>query len=524
MNINKDTDNEEDYDRYKSNSLNNKLLQLSSFPHSFSPNIFLKIQKEELNNYKCKYCDQIPLCPIVFKNDINPKIICKNCYLRLNENKNLFKDNLIDEEYSNILKQIIGNCIVSCLNSNYNCNWEGHLSQLKIHIDKECKYQPIKCPNKGCNFILLRKELNTHLTQCIYDETLLLIKCRFCQEEIKKKDIETHFEQCPDMLIDCDKNCGNKIKRKSLEDHNFICPENIIKCKYWDFGCKKKIKRKYMDDHEKLEIYNHYNLVNNFFLKNIILENNEYENIFNMINELKNKINDKEKNEKEKLKYIQEEKERKNDYILYQWKEEIKKQKEEEKIFRQNYKKYDDYIPFTGNPIKFIAERENIEKKIFIFKEEKILYSGNYYNNYDQEKHYFAISENNLDLNKITNFSFRINSDPSTKLFPLIAFGLYHIKNEDNNIFNNTHTFPTKGLYTIDLDTNTCYDGKYEENTEKLNINSIITLSYIPNEKLLIIKNDEFEIKFPEIPNNNCNLRLCFIFKGKDRAVIDYNY
>ena len=266
MNFNNDTDNEEDDYNYKQNSINNKISQLSSFPENFSQNIFLKITEEEINNYKCNFCDQITLYPKAFKKGINYKIFCKSCYLRLNNNNKKYKDYLIDEEFSIILKQIIGNNIVSCLNSDSNCNWEGKLSELKNHINKECKFQPIKCPNKDCPFIVLRKDLNSHLFQCDYNEPF--IKCLYCDKAIKRKELESHFQICPEMLIDCNK-CGKKLKRKLLENHNARCPENIIKCKYWEFGCKKKIKRKFMNDHENLEISNHYNLVNNFY-KNIL--------------------------------------------------------------------------------------------------------------------------------------------------------------------------------------------------------------------------------------------------------------
>ena len=510
MNFNNDTDNEEDVYNYKKISVNNKISQLISFPENFSQNIFIKITEEEVNNYKCNFCDQITLYPKVFKNDKNHKIFCNSCCLRLNNNNDKYKDYSIDKEYSLILKQIIGNCLVSCLNFYSNCSWEGKLSELKKHIYKECKYQTIKCPNKDCSFFVLRKDLFSHLLQCDYNEPF--IKCRICDKPIKRKEIESHLEICPEMLIDCDK-CGKKIKRQLLDYHNGRCPEYIIKCKYWEFGCKKKIKRKFMSDHENLEIYNHYNLVNNFYKNNILEENDDIENIFN---ELKNKI--KEKEEKQKIKNI--EKEKKEDSLLFNWNEHIKNQKKV--IISQKFKNYDEYIPYTGNPIKFMSRQENIDKGIIKFEYEKIIYSGSFDNNLE-EKHYFVISEKNLDLNNNTNFKFRIDTNSSSEELPSLIFGLYDIKNE-KNIFDNINDFPMTGLYLIDLESNAFCNGEICYNNDKLNINSIITISYLPTEKILIIKDDKNEITFEQIPNNNCKIRFCFIFKGKDRVTINYNY
>ena len=516
-------ENEENCDNYYFNSINNNII--SSFPDSFSEYIFKNINEKEINNYKCISCDQIPLFPKVLKPINNEKkenrnkIVCNKCYLRINQNESLFKEYLLDRQSSNIVKQIIGNYKVSCLN--LECDWEGKLSQLNIHMKKECKYQPVKCPNKECKLILLRKELNYHLIHCYYDESIK-IKCNFCKKEIRKRNIEEHFEECPEILIDCDKNCGKKIKRKDLVQHKLVCFENIMKCKFWIFGCKKLIKRKYKEDHEKLEIYNHYNLINEFY-KNKIEDINEKIKVLNIINKLEIQIKEKEKKEEEvllKKKRNEEEREKNNSYLY--WNTKII---EQNKLLK-NYKKYDEYIPFTGNPITFVSERENINNKIIILKNEKIYYSGNYYNNLKYENYYFVISKDNLDFNSNTIFSFKIYPDPSTNSLPWLAFGLYNINKRNNNDINIINS-PNNGLYCIDLESNTCNNSKmnYSESDDKLNIDNIITLSYLPKDKCLIIKDrSDFEINFFELPNNNCDLRLCFIFKGKDRAIIDYKY
>ena len=210
----------------------------------------------------------------------------------------------------------------------------------------------------------------------------------------------------------------------------------------------------------------------------------------------------------------------KNDYDL--------KNEEKDKDFKDNYQYNDKPTPFTRIPIKFITNRENINKKIIIFREKKILYSGNYYKNLDQKKYYFVMGENSLDLTKNIIFSFRIDPDPNTKKYPWIAFGIFNIQNENKNyIYLDKYYYQRKGLYCIDLNSNTCFDGKIEyegKNCYKLDLNTIIAISYYPEKNLLMINDkNSFEIYFPNIPNNNVDLRICFIFNGEDRAIIDYH-
>ena len=511
MKNNSENINNNEYNEPNSNNIN--LLKLCSIPDSFPKTIFKNIKEEKLNNFKCKYCDLISLYSKVLEED--DQIICNECYSRLKKVDNIFKEKSINQESTNILKQIIGNLNVSCVN--LNCNWEGKLSKLKNHLSEECQHHLIKCPNKDCRMLCLRKDIKNHLNKCNSNKNIK-IKCKYCQNEIIKKIINEHLEICPENFIDCDKNCGKKIKRKDMENHKLICPENLIKCKYWKFGCKKNIRRKYIKDHEKLEIYNHYNLVNNYINNILDEESNEIYEGLKVIKELQLEIEKKEKKNNERIEQNKLKEEIQNNPIVFEWNQKIKKQD-------KNYKKYNDYIPFTGNPIIFISELDNINKNIIVFKREKIYYSGNYYNNLEKDKYYFILSKEHLDLKTNTNFSFRIDKDPSTNRLPWIAFGLY---NNINNNFFNINYFPRNGFYCLDIDSNTYYNGKMSKSDDKydqLNLDTFITFSYIPNDNIFIIKdNDEFEIKFPNIPNNNCDLRLCFIFKGKDRAIIDYSY
>ena len=75
--------------------------------------LFIQINEEIFNFAKCKYCEYLPIYPIVFKNT-NPKkadkneILCKDCFEKLSkDNKQNININNIDKQYSYFLKSII---------------------------------------------------------------------------------------------------------------------------------------------------------------------------------------------------------------------------------------------------------------------------------------------------------------------------------------------------------------------------------------------------------------------------------
>ena len=120
----------------------NHLFELSMIHKTFSENIFKNINRKELNNIKCKYCDQIPLFPKIIKqnneimldNNKYDKIICNECYSRLNNDKYFFNGKKIEQKNSFYLEELIGNLEIFCPNSN--CKWE-----LISHLKIDCEYQ-----------------------------------------------------------------------------------------------------------------------------------------------------------------------------------------------------------------------------------------------------------------------------------------------------------------------------------------------------------------------------------------------
>ena len=314
-----------------------------------------------------------------------------------------------------------------------------------------------------------------------------------------------HLRECPEKIIECDKGCKSKFKKKELEDHKKNkCPEVLIKCNYWDKGCKKLIKRKFLSDHYKLEKNNHLNLDKKF-------------------NEIRD-VNIKEN--KENILPI-------DNYILPIKKEEDSLNLSEVQIIQDldifnNNRNNNDIV---GNINDNIVQNNKKDEK----KKKLKGYDRNYFKNLEFEKYYILLSRESLDLNSTTIFQFKIyppcmddSSDPLP--LPWIAFGLYVLKTGEKINYNNIY-FQDENFKCIDLDS-TCYlNGKIAlykgpQEIQKINTNGYILMSFIPKENSLKIE-DNFNLKINftiEAQNNISDVRFCFVFKGKDRAIIDYDY
>ena len=534
---NKEIDNEIGNEN-NNNNINSKNSELLKIPKD----LFFDLTNELYNNIKCTKCNFIPLIPIVLKinsleqNSDNFKVFCKECFTKLSLNKNNLNINNIDKQYSLYIKLLNGNCKVKCIKNKLGCKWESTLSNLESHLKDECLYSEIKCPNNDCDKILLKKDLEFHLSQCDFTEKIMKAKCKFCKNEFDMSNFSQHLKECPEKIIECDKGCKTKFKKKDLEEHkNSICPEELIKCDYWDKGCKKLIKRKFLSDHYNLEKVNHLNLDKK---SNEKKEKNNEENKENIL-PIDNLILPIDRKEEESFNFSEEQiikdldsfNDNKNN-------DDDNNNKINQKEKDKKLKDYDNNIPSISKVITFITQNENIKRKIFLFEYKKIKYSGNFYNNLDFDKYYILLSNNSLDLNSTTNLKFKIfppfiedSSDPL--LLRWIAFGLYASKKGGKINYDNIY-FPDENFHCIDLDS-TCYiNGKKvvyngPEEIQKINTNGYILMSFIPKENSLKIKDNfnlsidlTIEVNSPQ--SNISDVRFCFLFKGKDRAILDYDY
>jgi len=57
------------------------------------------------------------------------------------------------------------------------CRWRGCVGQLAAHLQGECGWAPVPCPNQGCAELLLRKDLLNHDAICGERK----VPCRHCK-------------------------------------------------------------------------------------------------------------------------------------------------------------------------------------------------------------------------------------------------------------------------------------------------------------------------------------------------------
>eukprot|EP01103_Thecamoeba_quadrilineata_P005490 TRINITY_DN15282_c0_g1_i1.p1 TRINITY_DN15282_c0_g1~~TRINITY_DN15282_c0_g1_i1.p1 ORF type:complete len:396 (+),score=28.62 TRINITY_DN15282_c0_g1_i1:39-1226(+) len=204
----------------------------------------------------CKGC--IPTCR---KND---HFICPQCGILSNPSKNVFVQNHIQN-----LKVYCTNRFQTAdgkpsLNHSDGCQEILSLNDQLLH-HKDCIFSLVKCPNRRCNTKMRKKDFLAHKTHCTYrNET-----CADCSAPYQICDKERHLGSCIEVIVQC--KCGCKIKRKDLSSHAQICPEEFIDCSRSFFGCPCKVKRRFWNDHIKEHASEHLQMLKQQF-ENTLLE------------------------------------------------------------------------------------------------------------------------------------------------------------------------------------------------------------------------------------------------------------
>jgi hypothetical protein len=136
------------------------------------------------------------------------------------------------------------------------CCWTGKFADLRKHMNEECEYRKVSCPNAGCEANdIERRHLAGHLAQCPYR----LIECEYCHNSIPFCSQASHVAGCESVVIDCRYGCGASFARKDeIEHRKSDCPLTKMDCPYARFGCpSKRIRRCDLEDHEQSKAQDH---------------------------------------------------------------------------------------------------------------------------------------------------------------------------------------------------------------------------------------------------------------------------
>ncbi|XP_023686168.2 TNF receptor-associated factor 5 [Paramormyrops kingsleyae] len=265
----------------------------------FDPALIIGVLKfvEKLEEqYMCPSCGRVVLnphqtgCGHIFcyqciraflEGGATPTCPIDNSVIKANE---VFQDNCCKREISNLE--------IYCTNSP-SCSQKVTLCRLQDHL-KICPFESLQCTNSGCPDVLLRKDLEKHLSsKCTYR----MEPCPHCQKHYMLIQLMDHESTiCPAVKVQCPHNCQQMIKRHKLKDHYHECPEVVTDCIYKKYGCCVREKRVKVQVHEDAALNDHLLLVleSNTKLEkqiddlqqNLVLKHHEFQERTNLVSSL----------------------------------------------------------------------------------------------------------------------------------------------------------------------------------------------------------------------------------------------
>lgn len=145
--------------------------------------------------------------------------------------------------------------LVRCANKS--CSWKNELASLGEHLGR-CEYAMVLC-SMGCGEHVVRGELSTHLdSSCI----LRQYPCPHCNVTGTYLVMTgPHLDECPRMKIACSKpGCELMVERRDMESHLYECGKPKFQCEYAIVGCGYMGIEVYMKDHLKEAVHSHLSL------------------------------------------------------------------------------------------------------------------------------------------------------------------------------------------------------------------------------------------------------------------------
>ena len=89
-------------------------------------------------------------------------------------------------------------------------------SQYSVDLEVSC--------DAGCGWVGEIDTINAHQQVWV----LVEIECDVCEQDVKKKDMDKHFQNCLEKLVSCPKKCGLCFKRKDLDSHIKECRKQAL--------------------------------------------------------------------------------------------------------------------------------------------------------------------------------------------------------------------------------------------------------------------------------------------------------
>ncbi|XP_077870147.1 LOW QUALITY PROTEIN: TNF receptor-associated factor 2-like [Saccoglossus kowalevskii] len=166
----------------------------------------------------------------------------------------------------NAIKRELRSLSVKCPNEG--CLWKGKFQDYEVHYEM-CDWQLIQCMKKGCDKMVVRSNLASHLeNECM----MRIVLCQYCKEEMIFKDLEEHhLNECLRYPVKC-QYCGRaNLSRETLREHqdptNGDCEKKLLPCSYKVIGCNAQMQAGDLISHLETGILDHQEYLLQAYLK-----------------------------------------------------------------------------------------------------------------------------------------------------------------------------------------------------------------------------------------------------------------
>lgn len=157
------------------------------------------------------------------------------------------------------VERTVNDLKVYCANKSKGCGWQDKVSEINVHLARNCQFEDIECTNK-CGQLVQRQQLSRHISNECQSR---IVKCKFCRSEGQHGFIlGEHKETCPKYPVTCPNNCKvSDLLQEGLAAHREKCPLEIVECEYFGDGCTAKIFRQNVAKHNKDNVEKHFTLI-----------------------------------------------------------------------------------------------------------------------------------------------------------------------------------------------------------------------------------------------------------------------
>lgn len=209
-----------------------------------SQKFLYNVEESSLSNLICGICFNLVWDAVECQD-------CGNCFCRhcSNQSKNLSNDRCpmcksspFNIRPSKTLKRFLSKIRIKCIHNN--CEERPEYFDFINHIDN-CKFRLFQCGNQGCNFQDIELIMKMHINECQYR----IIKCKYCNKDIKAYNFQNHEKTECSQNIKCDK-CHKTMTRGFYWSRHYNENDENIECLK---GQIEYFKNKYEKSNEKIE-------------------------------------------------------------------------------------------------------------------------------------------------------------------------------------------------------------------------------------------------------------------------------